>query len=218
MTKKIFVVEDHTLVVAGIQAVVSHTPDFEVCGHASSISEAYHRIGQVKPDIVILDIGLKNNENGFALLKKLNTEFPAIPVLVLSMHEELDYVERALQQGATGYLLKGETADALISAIRTVLKKEIFLAPSLASKLLGRMFRSPDADPGSPTGGLTDREFEIFTMLGQGMTAKKISKALGISTSTVDTHRNNIKLKLGLESNSDLIRQAVKWSLKNEGA
>ncbi|MEM7182209.1 MAG: response regulator transcription factor [Spirochaetota bacterium] len=210
---KIYIVEDHPLLIQGISTLINQQTDMEVCGNSSTINDAYTGIVAQKPGAVILDISLKNNENGLNLLKKLKVEYPDLPVLVLSMYDEPIYVERSLQMGAMGYVTKKEAAAVIISAIHKILKREIFLNPDVATKLIGKLYNTSPEPSALSVELLTNRELEIFEMIGKGLATKDIAGSLGLKISTVETHRTHIKDKLQIQNNNELIRVAVQWSM-----
>lgn len=210
---RVFIVEDHPLLIEGISTLINQQPDMEVCGHASTINDAYLGIGNCQPGVIILDISLKNNENGLNLLKKLKNDYPDTPTLVLSMYDEPIYVERSLQMGAMGYVTKKEASAIIIDAIHKILKKEIFLNPAVATKLIGKLYNTNPEPSALSVELLTNRELEIFEMISKGLATKDIANTLNLKISTVETHRTHIKEKLQIQSNNELIRVAVQWSI-----
>ncbi len=206
--RKIVVVDDHPMMRVGLRQYLAQEPDVEVCGEAANATEALSVVERVSPDLLILDISLEGR-SGLDLLKDLRLRFPELPVLVHSMHDQSIYAERALRAGARGYLTKQETGDKLLSAVRQVLRGEIFLSESLrAPRKRARQGRS-----GSSTliSTLTEREFEVFRLIGRGLHNQEIAKHLHISLKTVEAHRDHIKRKLHLASSTALNLLAVRW-------
>jgi DNA-binding NarL/FixJ family response regulator len=209
---RIVLVEDHPILRHGIRVLIDDEPDLSVCGEAEDPAQAMVALATLEPDLVILDIRLKDT-NGLDLIKEVRTKHPRLPILVLSMYKESLYAERALRAGARGYIMKQEATEKIMTAIRRVLAGEVYLsertALQMAQKLVGGEHRS-----GEPSlEGLSDREFEVFTMIGQGMGPTEMAEKLGISVKTIETHREHIKEKLGLRTAAELVRCAVQHSL-----
>ncbi len=207
---RILIVDDHDIVRNGMAQLVAQEKDLEVCGQAGSVREALTRVEELSPDLVIIDISLKDG-SGLELIKSLRAVYAELRLLVLSMHDASLYAERALRAGAHGYVMKEEPSETIIKAIRVVLKGEIYLSEHTASKLLGSLF-SRGASPAGGVQSLTDRELEIFELLGAGRSTKEMADCLGISTKTIEAHRCNIKRKLDLSTNTELVRHAVWWN------
>jgi DNA-binding NarL/FixJ family response regulator len=206
--RRIVVVDDHPMMRVGLRQYLAQEPDVEVCGEAADAAEALTLLERVSPDLLILDISLEGR-SGLDLLMDLRVRFPELPVLVHSMHDQSIYAERALRAGARGYLTKQETGDKLLSAVRQVLRGEIFLSESL---------RAPRKRVGKGRNGsstlistLTEREFEVFRLIGRGLHNQQIAKQLHISLKTVEAHRDHIKRKLHLASSTALNLLAVRW-------
>lgn len=210
---RIVIVDDHPLVREGMTMRISGQRDMEVCGEAASEDEALARVNETKPDLVIVDISLKSG-HGIGLIKQVKSRHPSVKMLVVSGFQESLYAERALRAGALGYLNKQESNDRLIEAIRTVLRGDRYVSPEITRRLVAQALASQD-DTKSSVELLSDREMEIFRMIGQGQTSGLIASKLHISTHTIDTHRENIKRKLGARNAAELTRQAVEWVLAN---
>jgi DNA-binding NarL/FixJ family response regulator len=203
----VFVVDDHPLVRRGMALIFSNLPDFFLCGESTDGAPAVGLIEKLKPQAVILDLDLKDVD-GLDLLKDIRLTYPKLPVLIFSMHDELIYAERALRAGARGYVNKGETWDKIILALRLIVKGEIYASESVKAKLMKRIIateQTPTAD------SLSDRELEVFNLLGQGHSSKSIAERWNRSVKTVDTYRAHIKKKLGLSNSIEVVREAVKW-------
>jgi DNA-binding NarL/FixJ family response regulator len=208
--KRILIVDDHPMMRLGLSQVFKHEPGLEVCGEAGSPAEALQLISTCRPDLVLTDITLKGG-NGLELIRDLVAIQAGLPILVVSMHDETVYAERALRAGARGYIMKEETGEHLVGAVRQVLAGGIYLSERESARVV-EGFASPKARAaGAPFQRLSDREFQIFELIGQGKTSHDIGALLRLSSKTVDTHRANIRQKLGLESGAALFRHAVQW-------
>jgi DNA-binding NarL/FixJ family response regulator len=206
----IFLVDDHPLVREWLTNLIQQQPDLTVCGEAESAPQAREAIAALKPSIVIVDISLKDS-SGIELIKDLKQCCPTAAVLVLSMHEESHYAERALRAGARGYIMKRETAKKVITAIRQVLEGKLYLSESLATAMAAQFVTGKGLASGSLAEQLSDRELEVFTLLGDGRGTRQIAEVLGVSIKTVQAYCARIKEKLNLASASELVREAVRW-------
>jgi DNA-binding NarL/FixJ family response regulator len=206
---RVVLVDDHPVVRQGIRAVLSQEPDLEVCGEAQSASEALRVIEESRPDLAVVDLSLQAS-SGLDLIKDLRIRHPHVLVLVLSMRDEAFYAERALRAGARGYVVKEEGCGAVLEGIRKVLKGQIHLSERVASKMIGA-YVAGGARPGAPIEQLTDRELEVFELIGKGLPTREIAQSLHLSVKTVDAHRENIKRKLGLEGATELLKHAIEW-------
>ena len=209
---KILIVDDHPSVREGLALRISLHSDLEVCGEADSEDQALALVKQKDPDLVLVDISLKCG-HGIELIKRIKSLDPKIKTLVISGFQESLYAERACRAGALGYLNKQESNEKMIEAIRTVLAGERFLSPEISRRLINHALGATDAAR-TPVEQLTDRELEIFRMIGEGLTTGAIAKRLSLSTHTIDTHRENIKRKLAVGSAAELTRTAVQWVLE----
>lgn len=208
--KKILLVDDHPMMREGLAQLIGHEPDLQVCGESGDANDALEKINSLKPDLVISDITLPG-KNGIELIKDIQSMQSGLMVLVLSMHDEALYVERVLRAGARGYVMKQEGGKKIIQAIRQVLSGRIHVSEKMSSKIL-EIFSGHRADIAtSPIEKLTDREFEVFQLIGQGLGTKQMADKLHLSVKTVEVHRANIKAKLQAGTTSELIRQAVRW-------
>jgi DNA-binding NarL/FixJ family response regulator len=212
-SKRILIVDDHPSVRDGLSLRITLHADLEVCGEADSEDEAFTLVKQSAPDLVLVDISLKNG-NGIELLKRIRSHDPAIKMLVVSGFQDSLYAERACRAGAMGYLNKQESNEKLIEAIRTVLAGERFLTPEISRRLINQSLGSRDKTK-SPIENLTNRELEIFRMIGEGLTSGAIAERLFLSPYTIDSHRENIKRKLDISNAAELSRAAVQWLLEN---
>ena len=210
---RILIVDDHPLVREGLAMRIGLHADLEICGEAESEDEAIEKVKEVCPNVVLVDISLKSG-HGLDLIKRIKSFNPAIKMLVVSGFQESLYAERALRAGALGYLNKQESNEKLIEAIRTVLAGKRFLSPEISRRLIEHALSGQDVEK-TPIESLTDRELEIFRMIGEGLTTSSIANRLFLSTHTIDTHRENIKRKLSVKTAAELSRTAVQWFLEN---
>lgn len=218
MKARIFILEDHPVMRRGYRTLINGEIDLEVCGEAETASEALERIPQISPDLVIADISLEGM-NGIEFVKRLQTEQPGLEVLVVSMHEESLYAERALQAGAAGYLMKKEAESQVIPAIRQVLGGRYYVSDRIQDKIMvqfaGRKNVQEAAGQKVIFSQLSDRELEVFELHGKGLSTREMAESMDISPKTVATHRGRIKSKLAIESTHELRRRAVLW-IENE--
>jgi DNA-binding NarL/FixJ family response regulator len=205
--KRIFLIDDHPVLRDGLRRLLETEPDLMVCGEAENARKTFESIHATTPDLAIVDISL-TGPSGIELVKGLKSRFPQLRMLMLSMHDEVLYAERALRAGAKGYVMKQAPTEQLLAAVRRVLKDEIYLSEALSSQFLGA-FVSQKATPGPILKNLSDREMEVVRLIGQGFTTGEVAKQLGISSKTVETHRGNLRRKLNLKSGSALIRFAM---------
>ncbi len=213
---RILVVDDHAVLREGVVAQINREPDLVVCGEAANAREALAAARRLEPDLVLADLSLPGR-NGLELIRDLHALRARLPVLVLSMHDPLIYAERALRAGGRGFVSKQQSGRELMGAIRQVLSGQIYLNPDVSTRLLGGLAQGArKAAPPSPIESLTDRELEVFNLIGQARETKTISRALGMSPRTVEVHRANIKRKLGLRTGPELTRHAVLWVEANE--
>jgi len=206
---RILLVEDHQVVRQGIVQLIGQEADLEVCGEASDANEAMEQIARAKPDVVIIDISLPGM-NGIELLKHLKVEHPGLPAVVLSMHDEALYAERALRAGALAYVMKKESSDELLLAIRKAREGQVHVSEKVGGNLFQK-FVGTKRPVESSVGRLSDRELEVFELLGHGRGSKEIARQLRLSVKTVDTHRGRIKEKLNLRGSTEMIQRAVQW-------
>ncbi len=217
--RRILMVDDHPLMRAGLALLFNSTPDLEVVAEAGSAAAAVGMVSRIKPDVVVLDLGLPDR-NGLEVLKDFHALDPNLPVLVVSMHDEMLYAERTLRAGARGYVMKEAGGDRLLEATRAVLEGRVFVSARVSSELLGNLGRKALSTSSKDLmlDRLSDREFEIFRLLGEGQSTRTIAERLRLSPKTVDAHRANIKSKLNLKDGAALVRQAVRWNeLQNGG-
>ena len=212
---RVFIVDDHALVRHGLSQLISDEPDMGVCGTAEDADEAMTEIAKHVPDVAVVDISLQRG-NGLDLIKRIKSHYPDIKILVSSMHDESLFAERALHAGALGYVNKREATDKVIDAIRQVLTGEVYLSAAMTGQLLHRLTNHHhDSLQHSSIELLSDRELEVFQMIGQGLSSRQIANALHLSIKTIVTHREHIRDKLGLKNAAAITKHAVQWVLEN---
>jgi len=207
---RVFLVDDHAMFREGLRQLIEHDPALTVCGDAEDGEKAMDGIRQTNPDVVIVDITLARS-SGLDLVKAVKARHEDLPVLVVSMHEESLYAERALRAGAMGYVMKNEPAKTVTAAIHSVLSGEMFLSRKMSSSVISRFMRGQTEEPMSPIETLSDRELEVFRMIGQGKGTRQIAQDLNVSIPTVQSFRNRIKEKLHLKAAPELALHAIHW-------
>jgi DNA-binding NarL/FixJ family response regulator len=208
--KKILIVDDHPVVREGLENIIEGKDGLTVCGTAGSVQAALALVDDARPDLVLTDLGLPGR-NGIELIKDLRTLHPELPVLVMSMHDELIYAERVLRAGGRGYIAKEAPSEILLRAIRRVVEGGVFVSEAVTSHFLHGLAGGNEQKLSFPVQRLTDRELEVFELIGRGKGNHEIAEMLGISPRTVDAHRTHIREKLALADSNELIRFAVRW-------
>lgn len=214
----ILIVDDHPIVRRGRADLINDEPDLEVCGQAADAAEAIECVRQIRPDVIICDLTLKQGIGGLELIKGLVASDPDIKILVSSMHDESVYSERVLKAGGMGYINKQETIEKIVDAIHAVLAGKVFPSEKMTERLLRRRVGSRNDAGTSSVELLTDRELKVFRQLGNGQTTKQIAEALKLSVKTIESHRENIKGKLGLANSAELTRRAVEYVLNEQAS
>src|SRR5215475_7810973 len=209
-TSRVFVVDDHPLVREGLANLINAQDDLIVCGEAGDSAQAIAGIVKTEPDVALIDISLQN-ESGLELVKHLAVQFPKVALIVLSMHDETLYAERALRAGARGYVMKREASKSVLASIRRVLEGGVYVSEKIIKRLIQGPGVSRQAPVTSPVERLSDRELEIFRLLGQGRSTAEIGADLKLSLKTVQTHYTHAKEKLGVSSFTELLRAAIRW-------
>jgi DNA-binding NarL/FixJ family response regulator len=207
---RILLVDDHPVTRQGIAVLINQEHDLTVCGEASSAPGAIELVQKESPDLAIVDITLKTT-SGIELLKNMRALAPQMPVLVMSMHDESLYAERALRAGAMGYIMKHEASDKVLLAIRRVLSGELFLSDKMKEKMLHRLVHNRKEEVVFSMDTLSDREMEVFQLIGNGYSTRQIAQQLNLSVKTIDSYREHLKVKLGLKAGADLVRHAIQW-------
>jgi DNA-binding NarL/FixJ family response regulator len=208
--KRVYLVEDHPLMRASLAALLKQELGLVICGEADNAKRAQREIMEKNPDLAILDLSL-NESSGFDLIKDLRTEFPRLKIIVLSMHDEKIYAERCIRGGADGYLMKRESSKRIVGAIRDVLAGRLAISDRISTALAERSLRARKSKDGALLSELSDRELEVFNLLGQGLASRKIAETLNVSAKTVQAHFYRIKQKLQLSTATELLREATRW-------
>lgn len=213
--KKVLLVDDHPILRAGLANVLGLEPGLLICGQADNPNEALRLAERERPDLAIIDLSLRSGD-GIELIKDLRLRCPHARTLVLSMHDESVYAERALRAGARGYVMKQEKLELLLLAISRVLDGQIYVSEEVAAQAVKRLAGVNDGDgptgPGAYVEALTDRELQVFRLIGRGLGTRLIAELLHLSRKTIESHRENIKSKLGLSNGSELVQRAIQWA------
>jgi DNA-binding NarL/FixJ family response regulator len=207
---RVFIVDDHPLVREGLTNLINGQADLVVCGEANDSAEAIKRIVKAQPEVALIDISLEN-ESGLELVKHLGSQFPQVALIILSMHDEALYAERALRAGARGYVMKHETSKSVLASIRRVLGGGVYVSEKVVNRMALRLTSSRKPVASSPLERLSDRELEIFRLLGQGRTTSQIAGDLNLSLKTVQAYCARAKEKFGVTSLTELLRAAIRW-------
>ena len=215
--KAVLVVDDHPLMRQGLALLINQQQDMQVCGEAEEAQAAMHAIAHLHPDIMILDISL-TGPDGLELLKNIRATSPDLPVLILSMHDEAIYAERALRAGANGYIMKQEATEKVLIAVRRILNGEVYLSECMSNKMLQQYIGGAPRMIQSRIASLSDRELEVFRMIGEGRATREIAEDLHLSVKTVETYQAHIKDKLALRSGRELIQHAIQWKMSEKTA
>jgi DNA-binding NarL/FixJ family response regulator len=215
--RTVLVVDDHPIVRQGLALLINREPDLAVCGEAENAHAAMLFLMQNKPDILVVDISL-NGPDGLDLLKDIRSRHPDIPVLILSMHDESIYAERALRAGAQGYIMKQEATEKVLMALRRILAHEMYVSERIANRMLQRYIGNPNLERSSSMSDLTDRELEVFRLIGMGHATRQIAEELHISVKTVESYQAHIKEKLSLRSGRELVQHAIQWNIGEKSA
>jgi len=213
---RVMVVDDHPIIRQGLTLLIDGERDLMVCGEAEEAQSAMQKIPLCHPDILILDISL-NGPDGLELLKSVRIRYPHLPVLILSMHDESIYAERALRAGANGYIMKQEATEKVLVALRRILNREIYVSERIANRML-QHYIGGSAGSASPMADLTDRELEVFRLIGEGHGTRQIAEELHLSIKTVESYQAHLKEKLSLHSARQLVQHAIQWSIRPKSA
>jgi DNA-binding NarL/FixJ family response regulator len=215
--RRVFIVDDHPLLRQGLALLINQQHDLEVCGEAEEAQAAMQAIAKKRPDILIVDISL-TGPDGLDLLKNIRALYPDLPVLILSMHDEAVYAERALRARANGYIMKQEATEKVLVAMRRILNGEVYLSDRMANKMLQQYIGGSPASIHSQISALSDRELEVFCLIGEGRGTREIADELHLSVKTVETYQAHIKEKLSLHSGRELIQRAIQWKMDETGS
>ena len=206
---RVLLVDDHPLLRRGLAQLINQEMDLRVVGEAEDVATALKLVDEQQPEVAVVDLSLKDS-SGIDLIKDIKIRAPKVLVLVLSMHDENFYAERALRAGARGYVTKGENSTKVVEGIRELLNGKLFISKAVSTRMLSRFVGRGDA-PRTGVDDLSDREFEVLTMIGGGMQSREIAEKLHLSVKTIDAHRENLKRKLGLSDAGELLKYAIKW-------
>lgn len=210
MKHRIYLLDDHPIVIEGLKQIINAQEDMEIVGSAEDANTGLQHIAKLKPDVIVLDITLKDR-SGVDLIKKIRAQFPKSHVFVYSMHDENVYAERCLRAGAMGYLMKGESSTRLLQGLRQVTAGSFFFSAALLGSIVAGGAAPRAGSRGEPGRMLSDRQLEVFEMVGRGFGSHQIAEKLALSAKTVDAHKANIRQKLGLGSARELLMEAVRW-------
>ncbi|HTZ47871.1 MAG TPA: response regulator transcription factor [Verrucomicrobiae bacterium] len=213
---RVLLVDDHPIVRQGLGLLIDREPDLSVCGEADSAHSAFRAITTLRPDIVVLDISL-SGPDGLEVLKEIRLKTSSLPVLILSMHDESIYAERAMRAGANGYIMKQEATEKVLVAIRRILQGEMYLSDRLTSTMLQQFVRGTTTPKKSPLVNLTDRELEVFRLIGEGHGTRQIAEELHLSIKTIESYQAHIKEKLALRNARELLQHAIEWTVNLKG-
>lgn len=210
--QRVFLVDDHPIVRQGLTLLINQEPDLIVCGEAEEAASVPEALAALQPDILILDISL-NGPDGLDLLKLIRTTDSDLPILVLSMHDETAYAERALRAGANGYIMKQEATEKVLDAIRRIVRHEIYVSDRIANRMLQQMVARPATSRKPSIDCLSDRELEVFRLIGDGHGTREIAETLHLSIKTVESYQAHIKDKLSLTGGRALMQRAIEWRI-----
>ena len=213
--KRLLIIDDHPMMRNGLAQLIDNEGDLKVTAQADNARQATNLVEKQKFDLALCDISLPD-KNGLELIKDLRALNPELPILVVSMHDEMIYAERVLRAGGRGYIMKQEGGEKFIRAIRQVLAGQIYVSENMSARILENFSGGTNKSEGSPVGKLSDREFEVFQLIGHGKGTREIAEKLHLSVKTVEVHRANIKTKLEIQTATDLVRCAVRW-IDSEG-
>jgi DNA-binding NarL/FixJ family response regulator len=217
-TKKcrVLLIDDHPIVRQGLALLIDREGDLSVCGEADGAHSAFHAIETLRPDLVVLDISL-SGPDGLDVLKEIRMKTASLPVLILSMHDESIYAERAMRAGANGYIMKQEATEKVLVAIRRILQGEVYLSDRLTNTMLQQYVRGVSPTKMSPLVSLTDRELEVFRLIGEGHGTRQIADDLHLSVKTIESYQAHIKEKLALRNARELVQHAIEWTVNLNG-
>jgi DNA-binding NarL/FixJ family response regulator len=213
---RVLLIDDHPIVRQGLALLIDREQDLAVCGEADGAHTGLHAVATLRPDIVVLDISLCGPD-GLDVLKEIRMKSGSLPVLILSMHDESIYAERALRAGANGYIMKQEATEKVLVAIRRILAGEVYLSERLTNAMLQQVVHGNAGAKNSPILSLTDRELEIFRLIGEGHSTRRIADELHLSVKTIESHQAHIKEKLALKNARELVQHAIEWTVSLGG-
>lgn len=212
----VLVVDDHPIVHEGLEHLLNREDDIEVCGYSETVNGAIENIEKLKPDFAIVDLSLKGGVSGLELVKAIRDRYPDIKTLVLSMHDENLYAERSIRAGANGYLMKEELRGTIVKAIRHIMKGKLFLSEKIVTKFLDDLMFDQQETEERDIDKLSNRELEVFRLIGRGYKTNEIAKMLNVSAKTINTHRYRLQEKLNLRDSASLVKYAIEFSYHNK--
>ncbi len=207
---RVFIADDHPIVRQGLRRLIEQEAGFSVCGEADSVRDAKTAIRELHPDVVVIDISLKQGD-GIELVKDTRAHYPSMPLLVLSMHDETLYAERMLGAGANGYIMKQAASDQFLLALRRVLEGGIYVSEAVGNAMIQKFAAGGSRVAASPIESLSNRELQVLQLIGKGLSTRQLADTLNLSVKTVESHRQRIKRKLGLGTGAQLVQYAVNW-------
>ena len=210
-TSRILIIDNKPIVRKGLIHSLSEYSELDITGECDDINRAYGMVANLKPDIIILDITIGNIDT-FHFIKSIKKDYSKLKIIVLSMQDKMFYIEKAFKNGADGYILKSESIDAIISAIRTIKKDEIYIKDDLKNRLLNSLLKKPNKNGSGLPSLLSDREFQVFKLISRGFGMDEVSQELNISVKTANNHRDNIKQKLNINNSRELVKYAILWN------
>lgn len=213
--RKILILEDHPVTRYGLSQLIGRQPDLQVCAEAQDAQQAMEAVRSEHPDLVLADITLPG-KSGLQFVREVGAQFPGVMVLAISMHDESLYAERVLRAGGRGYIMKSEGGERVLEAIRQVLRGQVYVSQNMTAALLDVLTRRPIKVDTAVPGALSDREFEVFQLIGQGLSTRQAGQRLSLSAKTIGTHRSHIMKKLNLKSGPELIKEAVRWAASEQ--
>jgi DNA-binding NarL/FixJ family response regulator len=214
VVKRVLIVDDHPFMRRGLAELLAAQPGLEICGEAGDTHAALECIESGDPDLAIIDISLGHGSGGLELIKRIKAQAPRVRMLVSSVHDEKLYAERAIRAGALGYVNKSEPPETMLEALHTVLEGKVYVSQEMTDHVMRRIMEHDGKSPASIVDALSDRELEVFEMVGHGISTREIAEQLHLSVKTIDAHRQNIKAKLVLRNSNELVRCAVQWTME----
>ena len=213
---RVLIADDHPIVRQGLRRLIEQEDDLRVCGEAETVRDAKTAIRELRPDVVVIDISLRQGD-GIELVKDTRAHYPSMPLLVLSMHDEAIYAERMLSAGANGYIMKQAASDQFLLALRRVLEGGVYVSEAVSNTMIQKFAAGGSYQSTNPIDGLSNRELQVLQMIGKGLSTREVADTLNLSVKTVESHRQRIKRKLGLGTGAQLVQYAVNWCAGREG-
>ncbi len=215
--RRVLIVDDHPIVRQGLRQIMEHEEDLMVCGEAETVQDATAAVRDLRPDVVVADLSLKQGD-GIELVRDVRAHFPQLRILVLSMHDEVIYAERILAAGANGYIMKQAASDQFLVSLRRVLEGGIYVSEAVGDSMIKKIAAGGGYTTGNPVDRLSTRELQILHMIGRGMSTRETAQSLNLSIKTVESHRQRVKRKLNLSTGAQLVQYAVNWFARSDGS